>query len=206
MSLLNDYNRKGSLIFNLKRDLNEKISLSTIFLEPRKVGKDFFNFEKEINNFYGCGLLKKQNLEIKHIWNLIWRFLPFNNSVSLENVLQLFSSIEERKFKNLIDFNLYFEENLMSNQIPFKRFNSNLLFINTNSLFFTFSNVNFKLMLTILKKYVKKYFIYILVLDKNEYRELLKIEEIELLDNIKLMCPNDFNNFDINKHFKMSLA
>jgi len=197
LRLLNDYSRKGSLVFNIFSDFNKNLVLSTYLIEPREVEKDLVNFEKEINNFYGYNLLKKQDLEIKHIWNLIWRIGPFNHSTPLETVTKLFLHQEEERFQSLIDFNSYFEEILSINMVKYRRINSNLLFINPKSLFFTFDTLNFELILKILKKYAKKYIIYILVLNKKEYEELLKIDKFSLIDNIKLMNSTDFVNLDI---------
>lgn len=198
LRLLNDYNRKGNLVFNICYDANENLVLSSFLVEPRKIESEIINFEKEINSFYGYPLIIKRELEIKHIWNLIWRIGPFNSSVSLENVPNLFSSKEETRFKDLTHLNSSFEEILLANLIKFKRINPNLLFINPKSLFFTFDTINFELILKILKKYIKKYIIYILVLNKKDYEDLFKIEKIRLLDNIKIMNSTDFFNFDFN--------
>ncbi len=198
LRLLNDYNRNGSLVFNIFNDINKDLVLSTYLIEPRKVEKELVNFEKEINKFYGYILLEKQKLEIKHIWNLFWRIGPFNHNTSLKSVSKLFLHREEERFQNLSLLNSYLEETLSTNMINYRRINSNLLFINPKSLFFTFDALNFELILKILKKYTKKYIIYILVLNKKEYEELLKIDKLSYIENIRLMNSTDFINLDIS--------
>ena len=50
----------------------------------------------------------------------------------------------------------------------------------------------------VIAKYVSKYFIYIIILDKLEYEKLLEIRNLKSLENIQILDPNKVDDFDFS--------
>jgi len=66
-------------------------------------------------------------------------------------------------------------------------------------LFYSASTLDSKVILKILKRYYSKFKIFILILNNKEYEKLLKINKIDLLNNVQVLNPNKF----INLNFKV---
>ncbi len=197
LKLIKDIRRKGFLIFNFKKDLNDELTLMAYFIDIKKKNKDLVDIEKEINNFSNFELIKKQNLDINELYCILWRYEIGNNPILFKKISELFLYQDTHNFYTLMEFNSFFEDTLIENGLKFKRLSKNLFLIEDSSLFFIFSNLKFKLVLKILKKYISKYQIYFLILDKKECDNLLKIEKINLLKNVKIICPRMFSKFNI---------
>ena len=191
LHLLKNLNRQGYLIINFKRDPIYKINFLCHFIDMRKEN-NLEHLETEINKFLGYELLKKKKIGISKFHHLLWR-LGFSNHTNIfNNFSGLFTNKNYYNFKELSRFNTQFEHRLLKNNLKFKRINQNLLFIEQRYLFYTSHNLDYKLMLKILIKYYSKYFICFLILNEITYDNLRKIEEINLLNNVKLMDPIKF--------------
>lgn len=192
LNLTNNYNRKGYLIFNFKLDLKGNIIVSSYFIELSNNKNLSIKYVKEINNFYEFELLRKQDITINELFFLLCRSKIFDDSILFEDVLEIFSNKNKCYLYNILEFNSKFEHQLLESQIPFKRLNKNLLFINKNLLFFSFTDSNYKIILKILKKYYQKYYLFFLILNDVEFEKIVKIENITLLKNLKIMRISDF--------------
>lgn len=198
LNLLNKLNRKGYLVINLKRDIQDNIIFTTNFVDMRNNFNSIDKFELEINKIFDYNLLEKKKCGLNNVFYLLWRFGISSDSYRFNDFSELFLDEIHYDFKDLSKFNAKFEDNLINKHIKFKRLNQNLLFIEQHSLFYTSTNLDYKLILKILKKYYLKYFIYILILNDNEYNKLLKIEKINWLKKAKMLCPEEFLNFNFN--------
>jgi hypothetical protein len=199
INLLTKLNRNGHLIINFRRSLDDSIQFSTSFIDVRKELKDLISFELKLKEFFNYDIIKRKKIGFNKIFLLLWRdgssdyFYEFNNYSDLFLGSKNFSD-----FKNITKFNIQFEHNLVNREIKFKRLNQNLLFINEHILFYTAPNLDYKVILTILKRYYSKYFLYFLILNEYEYSKLLEINGIIMLDNVKLLSLNEFSHFNFN--------
>jgi len=202
INLLTKLNRNGHLIINFRRVFDDKIQFSTSFMDVRKELKDLIRFETEINDFFNYDIIKRKKIGFNKIFLLLWRYGSTDYFYEFSNYSDLFlGSKNSSDFKNITKFNIQFEHNLVNKEIKFKRLNQNLLFINQHTLFYTAPNLDYKAILTILKKYYSKYFLYFLILNEFEYSKLLEINGITMLDNVKLLSLNEFSHFNF-KVFK----
>lgn len=202
INLLTKLNRNGHLIINFRRSFDDSIQFSTSFIDVRKEVNDLISFELKLKEFFNYDIIKRKKIGFNKIFLLLWRngssdyFYEFNNYSDLFLGSKNFSD-----FKNITKFNIQFEHNLVNREIKFKRLNQNLLFINEHILFYTAPNLDYKVILTILKRYYSKYFLYFLILNEYEYSKLLEINGIIMLDNVKLLSLNEFSHFNF-KVFK----
>ena len=182
---------------------DDNIRFSTSFIDVRKELNNLIKFEVEINDFFNYDIIKRKKIGFNKIFLLLWRYGSSDYFYEFNNYSELFLGRKNSSdFKNITKFNIQFEHNLVNKEIKFKRLNQNLLFINQHILFYTAPNLDYKVILTILKKYYSKYFLYFLIL--NEYNKLLEINGINMLDNIKILSLNEFSHFNF-KVFKNNL-
>jgi len=204
LSLLENFNRKGTIIINFKRDISDNVIFIINFMDVKKEFNTNEKFEIHLNNFFNSDLLKKRKMGINKIFCLLWRLGISNYSYTLNEFHELFSNEIYNDFKDLPTFNTQFEYNLKDKHIKFKRLNQNFMFIEQNSLFYTAPDLNYKIILKILKKYYSKFFIFFLFLKDEEYEKLVKIEKIALLKKVKILSKSEFLNLNFND-FKKNL-
>lgn len=204
INIINNFNRKGYLICNFLCDNNEEIKFSLYFVEIIIKRDDIFNTEQNVNNFFNYSIIKKRDVKIKEIFNYLWRRGITNNYFLLKFYSHLFLTKNHQGSHRLLKFNRGFEKNLLKNCISFIRFSENLLFIEQTFLFLALSKLKPLYILKVIKKYRSKYFIYILILNKEDTEKLLEIESIKSLKNIQILNSDDMLNFNFNR-FKEKL-
>jgi hypothetical protein len=197
LKLSKNFNQSGYLIFNLKKDFNDNLIVIPLFIAIRNTHDPLNTFENQINKFYEYSIIKKQKIEVNEIHLILWRFNIFNNYFLFEDVSELFKNENKYNFEDLTMFNSQFEYNLLKKNIKFKRLNKNLILIEHKALLFTAINMDYDLTLRILKKYCLNYFIFLLILNNEEYNLMLEIDEIQLLKNIKIMNPSQFSEIEL---------
>lgn len=201
LNLACSFNIDGYLIINFKTILNDEINIAIYFVEINE-GIDLNEkIDDKINNFYNYNLLIKQELELKRFFNYLWRYEIFNNNVLHKEFSELFYTADQYDFQNFANFSSQFETNLVKNNIEFTRLNKNLLLIEQRVLFYSSPFLDSKLILKILERYFSKFFIYILILDDKEYDKLLKINKIQLLENVEILNSKKFSKLNL-KVFK----
>lgn len=201
ISLIAGFNKMGSITFSFKVGYEEEINFTSYFVSVNENMEDSFNIEKAVNEFFNYNALKRHNVKIKGIFNYVWRLGISNDFFMLKFFYNLFLVKNQCSLKDLLLFNSQFEQNLVINQIKFVRINNNLLFIEQYFIFLVLIYFDENLILKIVKKYCSKYYIYILILNNLEYKELLEIDNIKLIKNIKILNPDEINKFDY-KEFK----
>ena len=92
--------------------------------------------------------------------------------------------------------NSIIEKKLANHQIKHVRLNKNLLFINQSCLLLVLHHLESNIIRKIIKTYISKYFIYILMLSEVDYEKLLEIESIHLIDNVKPLQLKEIHQFN----------
>ena len=196
--LVNNFKKRGFLILNFKMNYKEGVVFTPYFINIKNLSEKSADVSKEINNFFNRNLLKKQDINIKSIATLLWRNNISNNPFLLTKFADLFSPNSQYDFNHLSSFNSQLERQLFKKHIDFKRLNPNLLFINQNSLFITIFEFDPQALLKLLKKFHSKYFIFLLILNEEVYEEVLKIDKIDFLSNIKVINSEKFLKLDFD--------
>ena len=201
-NLLTKLNRTSYLIINFKRLIDDNIRFSISLIDSRKNLNSLIKIEKEMKDFFNFNLITRKKIEFYNIFHLLWRSGSNDYSYEFKDYNDFFlGGNNSSNFESLNKFNIQFEDNLTDKQIRFKRLNYNLLFINQHILFYAAQNLDYKVIISLLKKYYSKYFLYFLILNEFEYSKLLEINGITMLDNVKLLSLNNFSDFNF-KVFK----
>lgn len=204
INIINNFNRKGFIIFNFICDNNDNTKFCLYFVELVINKNDQYNIEENVNNFFNFALLKRQLLKLSDLFNYIWRKGILNSFYSLTSYQHIFFPNPQLELFSLLKFNQEFEQILTKNNIDHIRFNPNLLFIEQTFLFLVLKKVKPEYIKDVIKRYYPKYFIYILIIDPKEYEKLLDIKNFNSLEKISTISLDDFPNLDINK-FKVQL-
>jgi len=206
VNLASSFNINGYLIFNFRPNLDDTINIAPYFVEFNNNINHNENIDHKINDFYNYELLLKQKLALTRFFYFLWRFDIFNNNISFNDFSELFvESSEQYDFHDLIKFNSQFETNLLKQKLRFKRLNRNLIIIEQNVLFYSASILDSKLILKILKRYYSKFNIFLLILNDSEYDKLLKINKIDILNNVEVLDSNKFTKLDFKVFKDLSL-
>jgi len=195
-NLIKNLGKKGHLIFHFRIDHNDNIELTSYLVETCEINENTSNIDKTINNFFHCNLIKKQDLKIKAIFNLLWRLGIIDTFFLLNDFYNLFYNIKHPYLLELAQMNELLEQNLLTNQIEYLRLNENLFFIEQNFLFLILQNLDPNYIHRIIDKYYPKYVIYILILNDLGYEKLLEMESIKLIENIKIINPAGIQKFN----------
>ena len=206
VNLASSFNINGYLIFNFRANLDNTINIAPYFVEFNNNINHNENIDYKINDFYDYELLLKQKFELTRFFYFLWRFDIFNNNISFNDFSELFiESSEQYDFHDLIKFNSQFETNLLKQKLRFKRLNRNLIIIEQNVLFYSASILDSKLIFKILKRYYSKFNIFLLILNDSEYDKLLKINKIDILNNVEVLDSNKFKKLDFKVFKDLSL-
>ncbi len=196
LTLINNLEREGILIFNFRTDSDENIKVSSYFVEKSENTDSSFNIEDNINNFFHNDLIKRHSIKIEAIFNFLWRLEISNSFFPLNGSFNHFSPNTHPNSLGFSEINEEIEKNLQKNQIEHIRLGENLIFIEQSYLFLLLEKLDTKYITKILKKYYPKYIIYILILDESGYRKLIETEKIKLIENINLVHPNNIQDFN----------
>jgi len=199
INIINNFNRKGYLIFNFLLDNDDKIKYSIYFAECIINGNDSYNTDKQINEFFDYNVMKKHNVKIKELFSFLWRRGISTDHFLLNNHSNLFLGKNKCDTHDLIKFNQKFEQNLIENNIKFIRFSKYLTFIEQGFLFLVMSHLNSEFIQRIIKKYFSKYFIYILVFNKEDTKRILEIKGLKSLKNVRVLNSDEISHFNYNK-------
>ncbi len=199
LKLLNNFNRKGFLIFNIKVNNKEELIYHAYFIDIKCEQKNnSLDVEKEVNSLFKCELFKNVELNLKSLYCILWRTNISEIYYTLENGVNLFLSLSQFNFQKLSKFNTQFEKALKLNQINFHRLNRNLLMIEDKILFLIFKDFHHEDILRLIEKFYSKYFIIILILNQDEYKKLLDFNKIKFLENIKTLDYMDFMKLNLS--------
>jgi hypothetical protein len=199
LKLLNNFNRKGFLIFNIKVNNKEELIYHAYFIDIKCEQKNnSLDVEKEVNSLFKCELFKNVELNLKSLYCILWRTNISEIYYTLENGVNLFLSLSQFNFQKLSKFNTQFEKALQLNQINFHRINQNLLLIEDKILFLIFKDFHREDILRLLEKFYSRYFVIILILSQDEYKKLLDVNKIKFLENLKTLNYMDFVKLDFS--------
>lgn len=187
---------KGFLILIFKKTLSDEISVFNYFVELKEIDEKVTNLRDEINDFFNFPLIKKQKLELKNLFKLLFRLEMSEERLAFREVSKLFYNKEMEKKPDLAKLNLKLEDIFKTNEINFHRLNPNLILINNKILFVLFEKVDFELLNKVIANYYNKYQIFILILNRQDYYQLIEFEKINELKQLKVFnYQEDANSF-----------
>jgi len=199
LKLLNNFNRKGFLIFNIKVNNKEELTYHAYFIDIKYEQNNYsLDIEKEVNSLFNCELFKNVELNLKLLYCILWRTNISEVYYNLENGVNLFLSLSQFNIQKLSEFNTQFEKALQLNQINFHRLNRNLLLIEDKILFLIFKDFHREDILRLLEKFYSRYYIIILILNQDEYKKLLDVNKIKFLENLKTLNYMDFVKLNLS--------
>lgn len=204
LNLATNFRKKILLIFNFKIDNSEMIKISSYFVWQSDNVNKSPDLENRVNNFFRCNLIKRQNTKIKMLFHFFWRLGINDIFFFLNDFYELFNSNSSHISPSLLEINQLFEKNLSINHIEYVRLSKNLLFIEQDNVLLILQNLKCEYIHKIVEKYYSKYFVYILILNDLEYKELLEMETIKLVKNINVINPQEIHKFNY-KEFKKKL-
>lgn len=201
LSLIKNYHLEGYIVITFKNNPKDCIMFTSYFINKAKNKISDNALENDINNFYGHTLIKKQKLSPKNVFQILWRS-EINKCFLLFNDVNKFF-LNENKISDLSSFNSKLNDYLKRNDIDFIRLSKNLLLLNSNKLLLISINLQSELIRMLLKRYYKKYLIYILILNEEEYEKLRKFNEISHLKDLFIINPEEFLNLNDEKFKKL---
>lgn len=158
---------------------------------PTQKYKDEFNLLSQ-------EILQKKNLKIRDLLKFLWREpIKKFQDYYLSSFLKIFKSAKIEK--NDSHYFLETIENKLSKEgIPFKKLNNKLLIINETHLFFIFKELDYKLILKILKKYHPNYNILLFFVNINDYKKLLELRRIDEMEKVKIFSIKKLKELDFS--------
>jgi len=198
LKALNNFNQRGYLIFNIKANNSEKIVSNAYFIDIRyeKEPKSL-DIEREVNILFNCKVFTKSVMQLNRLYCILWRTNYSEIFYNITPDLDIFLSLSQYNFQDLSKFSLQFDKALRLNQVDFHRLKPNLFFIEDKTLFLILDHYNPVEISRILEKFFSKYYVFILILNMEEYNKLIQSNEIRLLENIKTLSFKDFIKFNI---------
>ena len=200
LKALNNFNQKGYLVFNIKAINSENIVSNAYFIDIRyEKDRKSLDVEEEVNNLFNCELFKKLTIRLNHLYSILWRANLSEIFYNLTQDADIFLSLSHYNFQDLSKFSVQFNKVLRLNQIEFHTLKPNLFFIEDKILFLIQKVYNPIEISRILEKFLSKYYIFILILNMDEYKKLIQSNNIRLMENIKTLNFKEFIKFNISK-------
>jgi hypothetical protein len=137
-------------------------------------------------------------MKVKEIYTHLWRKNITENYVSFKSYKSLFFAENHYDSQELYNITKTFEQNLERNQIENIRLSKNLLFIEQSFLCLILPKLKSDYIQTVIKHYISNYYIYISILDNEDCKKLLNIEQFKSLKNIQVLNSKELLNLDLN--------
>jgi len=189
--------RFGYLIFNFQL-INDYISAEIYFIEfIEDLKSQISNLEFVVNEFFGIDLLCKLKLEIKGIFSPLFRYRLMKNNYASQDISKIQNLEYFYNYKYLLSFTDEFRELLEANSLEFHQFSQNLFFVEQTTLVIILATRQFKFLLNLIKKYRSKFYLLVIVLNSKGYYELMKMEKINTIPNLKIINYEEFCQFDL---------
>ena len=199
LKALNNFNQKGYLIFNIKAINSENIVSNAYFIDIRyEKDRKSLDIEEEVNSLFKCELFKKSVINLNRLYCILWRANLSEIFYNLTQDADIFLSLSNFNFQDLSKFSIQFDKALRLNQIEFHTLKPNLFFIEDKILFLILKVYNPVEISRILEKFFSKYYLFILILNIEEYKKLIQNNKIRSLENIKTLNIKDFIKFNIS--------
>lgn len=197
INYLGSLERFGYLILNFQL-INERISVEIYYIDYiDDLNPQFFDLVSAVNEFFNIELLYQFNLEIKKLFSLLLRNRLTKNTNYFQDTSKIHNLEYYYNYKNLLDFTHEFKELLEANEIQFHQLNKNLYFLEQSTLVIILVTVRFKFLLNILKKFRSKFNLLLIILNDKGYDDLLKMEKINTIPNLKIINYEEFCHFDL---------
>jgi hypothetical protein len=189
--------RTGYLIYNF-RLIDNKVSTEIYYVdfsdnETLKIS----NFELEVNEFLKIDFINKFKLDLKQLFFPLWRYSLSNKQKPLGDISKVLHFKYYYDYKNLLTFNDKFKEMLKYNGIKFHQLNQNLFLVEKKTLVIILADKKFQFVLDIMKKYLSDYTILLIILNKKGYEEIIKMDNINKIPNLKVLDYDEFCKYDL---------
>jgi len=199
LKALNNFNQKGYLVFNIKAINSENIVSNAYFIDIRyEKDRKSLDIEEEVNNLFKCELFKKSVIRLNRLYSILWRGNLSEVFYNLTPDADIFLSLSYYNFQDISKFSVQFHKALRLNQIEFHTLKPNLFFIEDKILFLIQEVYNPVETTSILEKFFSKYYVFILILNMDEYKKLIQSNNIRLMENIKTLNFKEFIKFNIS--------
>ena len=199
LKALNNFNQKGYLVFNIKAINSENIVSNAYFIDIRyEKDRKSLDIEEEVNNLFKCELFKKSVIRLNRLYSILWRGNLSEVFYNLTPDTDIFLSLSYYNFQDISKFSVQFHKALRLNQIEFHTLKPNLFFIEDKILFLIQEVYNPVETTSILEKFFSKYYVFILILNMDEYKKLIQSNNIRLMENIKTLNFKEFIKFNIS--------
>ncbi|TFG12855.1 MAG: hypothetical protein EU531_10195 [Promethearchaeota archaeon] len=197
INYLRSLKRHGYLILNFQL-INERISVEIYYIDYiDDLNHQVFDLVSVVNEFFNIELICQLNLEIKKLFLLLLRYRLTKNTNYFQDTSKIHNLEYYYNYKNLLDFTNEFNELLEANEIQFHQLNKNLYILEQSTLVIILVTVRFKFLLNILKKFRSKFNLLLIILNDKGYEDLLKIEKISTIPNLKILNYEEFCHFDL---------
>lgn len=196
VSLINNIGKKGFLIFHFNLDNHENITFSPYVIIETNNDEDISKIVQKVNNFFKSQILIRYKLKSDFIFNFFWRLGITDKFFVFQEYRELFLNEKNSTFLMLSEINQIFENNLIKNQIEYIRLSKNLIFIEQSYVFLILPNLDSNYIHRVIEKYHPKYLLYLLILDEKDYIKLSCIKSINLIENVEIINPLEFQKFN----------
>lgn len=200
IKLLRNLNYSGFLIFYISLNIYNQNLLNAYYINTFK--EEFekpSKIEKEINSIYKENVLHLIDLKLSSIYRILWRINLTETFIKHNEILDYFINFSIFDFQNLSLFSKQFEQFLKLNLVEVHRLNPKLMLLNQSILFLIIDKLEFNLIEKVLTKYLPAHPIFILILSSQVYNEILELNNIKSIENLKILNVKDIINFDISK-------
>lgn len=203
MDYIKSIKRFGYLIFNFQL-INNKISANIYYIDfINENDIQNSNLESNVNDFFGFELINKVRLKMKNIFYPLWRFRLTKTNSNFQYISKILNRTQYYNQKNLSKFILEFKQLMEVNGIEFNQFSQNLFFVEQSTLVIILVNRRFKCLMNIIKKFRSKYQLLVILLNNKDYDDLIKLDKINSIPNLKIINYEKFCQFDI-KNLKIN--
>ncbi len=219
IKFLKNKNQSGHIIFNLSINDDDIIEVNSYYANNYDDISSSEDIIESTNNFFSTNLLERYRSP--SVGRLLWRNklknTTFNYNNSFDELKKIFLKKDDNVEKvdktnekindinNSLDIpNLIkqsftdFNNILITANIEYTIVKENLYLINKKTLFYIIERVDVKTLSKIVKKCYGKYYLYIVVYDKEDYNSLLTSENLSKLKNIKILDEEGFLELDLN--------
>lgn len=197
LNYLGNIKRHGYIIFNSIL-MNDKVASEIYFVDfIEDLASQTPNLELQVNDFFGTDLITRIKLDIKRIFSPLWRYRLTNNHTSFQDISEIQNIECFYNIKVIPNFNQKFKELLEVNKLEFHQFSQNLFFVERSTLVIIVATKKFKFLLNLIKKYRVKFFLLVIVLNEEGYDDLMKMENLNTIPNLKIINYEEFCQFDL---------
>jgi len=195
INYLRDLGKQFLIYFNFCINRYNLISNYGILIELLNQKSEKVNLDEQVNQFFDYPLLNKPKIKLKQIMNLLWRKSLPSSRVFYDSSRFFLNQDTNYEINSLIS-NLLMKFD--KNKINFYQINEQILFIDDHILLVLIENLDLELLSNLLKKYYSKYKVMMLFLNEGDYYEIMKVDKISKLKDLRILRMSDLTELNYN--------